>query len=158
MQLGVLGWLGGPSAQHANATNLGLHDQRAALQWVQDHIHLFGANASNVSVWGSSAGSGSIIHHLVQKGGRRDPLFHKAIIQSPGFATMWKPEDSEKLVQEISAQLGCPGGDFECLRSVNVSDIQALRVPVVSPVPDNDFFDRPAMLEFADGTFSLPCP
>lgn len=32
--------------------NLGLHDQALALQWVQDHIHLFGGDKSKVTVSG----------------------------------------------------------------------------------------------------------
>lgn len=34
--------------------------------------------------WDKSAGGGSILHHLVAQGGDLDPLFHKAVVQSPG--------------------------------------------------------------------------
>jgi carboxylesterase type B len=41
--LGTLGWLSGPAFQASNSTaNVGLYDQRPALEWIQEHIHYFG--------------------------------------------------------------------------------------------------------------------
>ncbi|KAI8905794.1 Alpha/Beta hydrolase protein [Powellomyces hirtus] len=59
-------------AQQA-ATNVGLLDQRAALQWVQKYIGLVNGDKTRVAAFGESTGCGAIIHHLAAKGGLQDP-------------------------------------------------------------------------------------
>lgn len=63
-RLGALGWLAGPSFQKDGTANAGLLDQRMALEWVQQYIHLFGGDKDQVTVMGESAGAGSIVHHV----------------------------------------------------------------------------------------------
>jgi carboxylesterase type B len=49
-RLGALGWTGGPSFQaEGGVSNLGLYDQRMALEWIQENIHLFGGDKNRVS-------------------------------------------------------------------------------------------------------------
>ena len=62
-----------------------LYDQRAALQWIQDYVHLVGGDNGQVSAWGESVGAGFIFHQLTAFGGTQDPLFSKAMLQSPAF-------------------------------------------------------------------------
>lgn len=51
------------------AVNAGLLDQTFALQWVQSYIHLFGGNASQVTISGNSAGAGSVMLQAMAFGG-----------------------------------------------------------------------------------------
>ncbi|KAK7697532.1 hypothetical protein SLS64_013474 [Diaporthe eres] len=85
--LGALGWLQGESFTSAGGVpNVGFQDQRKALEWVQNYIHLFGGDASRVTVMGESAGGGSILHHITAHGGKKDaPQFQQAILQSPAY-------------------------------------------------------------------------
>jgi para-nitrobenzyl esterase len=70
--------LGGPD--YAQSGNLGLLDQIAALKWVHQNIDAFGGDPDNVTLFGQSAGSGSVGILMVTPAARG--LFHKAIMQS----------------------------------------------------------------------------
>ena len=62
--------------------NYGLLDQLAGLKWVKRNIAAFGGDPDNVTIFGQSAGAGSVICQMTSPlaGG----LFHKAIMQSGG--------------------------------------------------------------------------
>lgn len=61
-------------------SNRGLLDQIAALEWVHDNIGAFGGDPLNVTIFGESAGAGSVVALLTMPLARG--LFHKAIAQS----------------------------------------------------------------------------
>uniref|UniRef100_A0A8H7NE40 Carboxylic ester hydrolase n=1 Tax=Bionectria ochroleuca TaxID=29856 RepID=A0A8H7NE40_BIOOC len=73
-RLGVLGFLAGEGE-----ANLGLKDQRLAVEWVHSWIPVFGGDPALITLRGVSAGAHSIGHHMLNP----SPLpFHKAILES----------------------------------------------------------------------------
>jgi carboxylesterase type B len=100
-QLGAFGWLSGPKFEsQGGRPNIGLYDQRLALEWIQTNIHRFGGDPDKVTVMGESAGAGSIAHHIVWNH-EEDPAlytpFKKAIMQSPAWVPMPDGRDDNGL-------------------------------------------------------------
>jgi carboxylesterase type B len=65
-----------------NGLNIGLLDQRQALQWVQDNIRSFGGDPEKVTIFGQSAGATSIGLQITAYDGKHEDLFRAAILES----------------------------------------------------------------------------
>ncbi len=80
-RLGLFGFLAGSAVIGDGVANAGLLDQRAALEWVQRNIRAFGGNPNRVTIWGGSAGGGSVTYQLIAGGGFSEPPFSAAIAE-----------------------------------------------------------------------------
>ena len=143
--------------------NAGLYDQRAALQWIQDYIGLLGGDKSQVSAWGESAGAGSIFHQLVSFGGTQDPLFSKAVMQSPAFELLFDRKGTlEQTFQNFTALAGCAGQGVACLRAASAETLNQANTKLneqvvqgtfaVGPAPDGNLIRQLGVLEYTSGT------
>ncbi|RYP28602.1 hypothetical protein DL767_007143 [Monosporascus sp. MG133] len=161
-RLGLFGWM---AAGHGVTPNVGLWDQRLALDWVQQNIHLFGGDPSRVTVMGESAGGASIMHHLTAYGGEQGPApFQSAIPQSPGFALATDREKPYELALAFASEItGITISSAQQLRSLRSQDLMRVNQMVVNtsyfgswtfnPVPDGDYVpDIPGVL-LANGRF-----
>lgn len=83
-RLGMDGFMHFEGEDDGAPANRGLLDQIAALQWVQDHIHAWGGDPAQVTVFGQSAGAGALACLLGMPASQG--LFQRIILQSPSVA------------------------------------------------------------------------
>ncbi|KAH6878302.1 Alpha/Beta hydrolase protein [Alternaria rosae] len=126
----VFGFLPGSKiAEHPDVDlNPGLLDQQAALKWIQKYIHHFGGDKRNVTIWGQSAGGGSVVAQTIATGNRGKGLFAKALASSPFWPKTYRYDSAwaEDLYDQTLRDVGCAGvvDEIKCLKEV---DVQVLR-------------------------------
>ena len=90
---------------YPDAQNLGLLDQKMALKWVHENIANFGGDPDNVTIWGESAGGGSVTMLPLIEGSQK--YFKKVISQSGAPSQTNSLEESIACTNELMNTLGC---------------------------------------------------
>jgi len=92
-RLGIFGFLAHPllsaESPHGVSGNYGILDQIEALKWIKKNISQFGGDPNNVTIFGQSAGGGSV-RTLCESPLARG-LFHKAVIMSANGLSIPNP-------------------------------------------------------------------
>ena len=164
-RLGALGFL--VSLNDGLFGNYGLHDQKMAMQWVQDHIQNFGGDINRVTLFGESAGAMSIGLHLLDQqllrqlhqrkarfnssnyilggrynmmssGGRK--LFHSVILQSNPLGYKYRTVAVANFIgSAFKEQLDCE--DLRCLQSESADELMHVQDTLMAvPRSMGDFF------------------
>ncbi|XP_022099950.1 acetylcholinesterase-like isoform X1 [Acanthaster planci] len=125
-RLGVLGFLS--TGDEVVPGNMGLLDQRLAMEWVRDNIAAFGGDPQRVAIFGESAGSSSVSLHMVSPGSAG--LFRGAIMQSGDATSPWAFLPSGKgrsRAFALGKLVGCEEQTsaelLECLQKVEDLDV-----------------------------------
>ncbi|KFY29015.1 hypothetical protein V493_02611 [Pseudogymnoascus sp. VKM F-4281 (FW-2241)] len=169
-RVGALGFLAGEKVRRDGDLNVGLLDQRKLLHWVQKHINQFGGDPHHVVIHGTSAGGGSVTHHLAACGGRNDQLFVGAASQSSFWPPLTTVFEKEWQFNRFLDDTGCSNSSspMKCLRSVNLTTIAAANIVhaypgacsenpfpnwIWLPVIDGDFVRDSLYRQFERGLF-----
>ncbi|KAJ7125538.1 Alpha/Beta hydrolase protein [Mycena crocata] len=165
-RLGVFGFLPGAAVKNNGTLNAGLLDQDFALRWVNEHISKFGGDSSKVTIWGESAGAGSVLQHVVANNGRTEPqLFRAAITSSTFLPSQYQFNDRvpELLFSEVMAQTNCTSAadSMACLRAVDANVLEAANTNInrggffgtflLVPVIDGEFITQRPTLSLQQG-------
>ncbi|RPD58843.1 carotenoid ester lipase precursor [Lentinus tigrinus ALCF2SS1-7] len=131
-RLHAFGFLGGKEVKEAGVGNLGLHDQREALRWVQKHISVFGGDPKKVTIWGSSSGAISSSLQMVTNGGNNEGLFRGAIMNAGSPIPTGDITELQQFYDQIVAHAGCANATdtLDCLRKIPAANLTAAAATV----------------------------
>lgn len=126
-----VGFWGFPHAPELEDQNLGLLDQRLAVEWVRDNIAGFGGDPTRITIFGESAGGSSV--DLYSFAWTKDPIVNGFIAQSGTAITSLSggPLTSFDDWYEVSNYTGCggeqagPAATLACMRNASVDAILA---------------------------------
>lgn len=134
-RLGALGSLSSKLFEEEGLLNLGIRDQRMALEFLQNYLTYFGGDPARVTLGGQSAGAHSVGIHLFHNYGEsgNKKLFSQAILASGAptarsFAPATYPL-YERYFEEFMHAVGCsivPDNSkmLACLKTVDVRVLQ----------------------------------
>jgi len=129
-RLGIFGFAATPDGTIRG--NMGLYDQRMAMEWVKNNIEAFGGNPNRVTISGQSAGASSAALHIVSPKSRG--LFHSAILESGAESNVWSinlpGQNPEYYFDQVAERLNCTDDEItypekvECVKAVDARDLR----------------------------------
>ncbi|XP_025833114.1 uncharacterized protein LOC108734580 [Agrilus planipennis] len=150
-RLGVLGFIS--TGEKEAPGNLGMKDQVQVLRWVKENIHSFGGDPNCVTIFGYSAGSSSVMLHMLSPMSKG--LFHRAIAGSASPLRTWPTRTNLLEVVKRQARIvGCPDNVssaqiVDCLKSVpadvlgqsarSLAEIDIFPLAAWEPIVEPDF-------------------
>ncbi len=128
-RVGALGFL----ALEGAPANRGLLDQIAALRFIRDEIHAFGGDPARVTVFGESAGAGSLCCLLAMPAARG--LFHRAIVQSAAPEGLLDPSEAQARSEILAGELALANPSLDDFRKVPVDPLIEAQAACAEPGP-----------------------
>lgn len=128
-------------ADYAHSGNAGMLDIIAALEWVRDHIALFGGDPQRVMVFGTSGGG--MKTSFLMGSPRARGLLHRAGIQSgPGLRFMER-DAASAVTERLLAELKLDRSEVGTLRTIEPRRLLAAAHSVARQLRPARFIDLP---------------
>ena len=168
-RVGLFGFLGGEEVLRDGDLNAGLLDQQFALKWVRKHIAKFGGDKSKVTIWGQSAGGGSVVQHIISNPAypENSGLFLNAVATSPFMPSLY-PYNHKVPVGRYEALLNSTGcHDLACLRRLSTQTLARVNMEICAtgffgttswfPVlePKGGYIETPPSIALLNSTHKL---
>lgn len=168
-RVGALGFMPHPSIEEGWNGNLGLEDQRLAMQWIKDNIESFGGDQTKITLAGESAGAASTCLHVLSKTKTNGlfqqaaPLSYDCLYEWPTLASALTESNialsggRTPVYQRMANELGCSGhtggAQLSCMRKKSIPEILLAQGEVNKVAPLFPF--APVINSGADGTIPL---
>jgi para-nitrobenzyl esterase len=111
-------------AKWKGATNVGMQDLVAALQWVRDNIQNFGGDPDRVTIFGQSGGGAKVTTLMAMPSAKG--LFHRAIAQSGAAFRSLAANDATDGAERFLAKFGIRKDQLEKLQEPDFRQIQTV--------------------------------
>ena len=110
--------------KYAHASNVGMLDIVAALEWVRDNIAAFGGDPGNVTIFGQSGGGGKVSTLMAMPSAKG--LFHRAVVESASAIKGVSRSDATKSAEMILAKLGLKPNQLDELQNLPMDRVLSI--------------------------------
>jgi carboxylesterase type B len=169
-RLTIFGFARLAKLEREKSLNVGMRDQRMALEWVRRNIAAFGGDPESVTAFGLSAGGTMTGLQMIAYGGEQGVPFDRAWMMSgpPGTAVNMSSDAAIGHTLAVAERLECAGDDEElvqCLRQVpmgklldvameySVQNFPPAGLFTFIPCVDGDMFSESATEMYRKGKF-----
>ncbi|KAK1671577.1 carboxylesterase [Colletotrichum godetiae] len=120
---------GFPNSAALREQNLGLMDQRFAVEWIRDNIAQFGGDPERMTIWGHSAGSIAVDYYSFAYA--EDPIV-RGLIMDSGTAhldQLMNHDETHSNFTFVAQQLGCGNSttaeaELACMRKIPAEKLE----------------------------------
>ena len=135
---------------YPDAQNLGLMDQMTALKWVHENIAAFGGDPDNVTIFGESAGAGSVTMLPLIEGSHK---YFKRVIAQSGAPSLSRSTEqaiwcTNKLMDILECKTVAELQKVDVEKFIKASSVLALRV---APERDGKYLPLNPWEAYANG-------
>ncbi|KAI7206460.1 hypothetical protein KC343_g5274 [Hortaea werneckii] len=171
-RLGVFGFAKSTALTEAGSANLGIKDQRLALEWVKEHIESFGGDSDRITIFGQSSGGLAVGLQILAYGAEKEVPFQQAIAESQILEPQLTGNVTDRAMRRLVAAVGCNSTDVDssttisCLEDLSLEDLLSAQTATHldgpganigdewMPIVDGDIIpDTPSTL-IAEGRFA----
>lgn len=129
-RVGVMGFIDFSDVEgsegYEDSCNLGLLDQVQALRWIKENIAAFGGDPENVTLFGESAGGGSVSLLPVMSSAKG--LFRRVIAQSGSIALTYSREEAKHFTKLFLKKTGAK--NMQELLALSEEEIYKANLPI----------------------------
>jgi para-nitrobenzyl esterase len=119
--------------QFAHASNAGMLDIVAALEWVRDNIVSFGGDPGNVTIFGQSGGGGKVSTLMAMPAAKG--LFRRAIVESAAAIKGVSRSEANETAETILKKMSLTPDRAAELRDIPAAQLVALLSPGAAGTP-----------------------
>ncbi|KAL9077265.1 MAG: hypothetical protein Q9157_003456 [Trypethelium eluteriae] len=120
---------GFPNARGVKDQNLGLLDQRLAVEWIRDNIKVFGGDPSKITIWGQSSGAEAV--DIYNYAWYKDPIVRGLIMDSGTSFIESGAGPRYSNFSYVASRAGCGSAsssaqELACMKKVDAATIEGV--------------------------------
>ena len=136
--------------EYPDAQNLGPMDQMMALKWIHENIAAFGGDPDNVTIFGESAGAGSVTTLPLVEDSHK--YIKRIIAQSGGPSITVSTEEAIECTNDVMKLLGCKTvADLNQVDAEKLLEVSAVTGLRIGPERDGKYLPVDPYEAYANG-------